>query len=96
MPRLPPLWPGGKTSARRAGERDRTPLYPRGSVVKESAPSAADLGSIPAFSVVLFRGRVIPVTSKLALQWLPCQAPGVIGSALGLVGPVSVYVDGLT
>ena len=40
-----------------------------------------------------FRGRVIPVTSKLALQWLPCQAPGVIGSALGLVGPVSVYCD---
>ena len=27
------------------------------------------------------------------LQWLPCQAPGVIGSALGLVGPVSVYCD---
>ena len=27
----------------------------------------------------------------LVLQWLPCQAPGVIGSALGLVGPVSVY-----
>ena len=24
------------------------------------------------------------MTSKLALQWLPCQAPGVIGSALGL------------
>ena len=24
---------------------------------------------------------------------LPCQAPGVIGSALGLVGPVSVYCD---
>ena len=40
-----------------------------------------------------FRGRVIPVTSKLALQWLPCQAPGVIGSALGLVGTVSVYCD---
>ena len=39
------------------------------------------------------RGRVIPVTSKLALQWLPCQAPGVIGSALGLVGPVSVYCN---
>ena len=30
---------------------------------------------------------------KMALQWLPCQAPGVIGSALGLVGPVSVYCD---
>ena len=40
-----------------------------------------------------FRGRVIPVTSKLALQWLPCQAPGVIRSMLGLVGPVSVYCD---
>ena len=40
-----------------------------------------------------FRGRVIPVTSKLALQWLPYQAPGVIGSVLGLVDPVSVYCD---
>ena len=30
---------------------------------------------------------------ELALQWLPCQAPGVIGSVLGLVGPVSVYCD---
>ena len=26
----------------------------------------------------IFPGRVIPVTYKLALQWLPCQAPGVI------------------
>ena len=33
------------------------------------------------------------MTLKLALQWLPCQAPGVIGSALRLVGPVSVYCD---
>ena len=33
------------------------------------------------------------MTSKLAPQWLPCQAPGVIGSVLGLVGPVSVYCD---
>ena len=40
-----------------------------------------------------FRGRVIPVTYKLALQWLPCQAPGVTGSALRVVGPVSVYCD---
>ena len=31
-------------------------------------------------------GRVISMTSKLALQWLPCQAPGVKGSALELVG----------
>ena len=26
-------------------------------------------------------------------QKLPCQAPGVIGSVLGLVGPVSVHCD---
>ena len=30
---------------------------------------------------------------KLALQWLLCQAPGVLGSALGLVGSVSVCCD---
>ena len=33
------------------------------------------------------------MTQKLALQWLPFQGPGVIGSGLGLVGPVSVYRD---
>ena len=49
-------------------------------------------GSNPACARI-FRSRIIPVTSKLALQWLPCQAPGIIGSALGLVGPVSVYCD---
>ena len=52
---------------------------------------------IPGFRIPMepgfFRGRVIQVTQKLALQWLPCPAPGVIGSALGLVGPVSVYCD---
>ena len=47
-------------------------------------------GSIPPRAVSIFPGRVIPVTSKLVLQWLPCQALGVIGSALGLVGPESV------
>ena len=41
----------------------------------------------------IFPGRVIPVTSKLALQWLSCQAPGIIGSVLGLVGQLSVYCD---
>ena len=49
-------------------------------------------GSNPACAGI-FQGRVMPVTSKLALQWLPCQAPGVIGSEPGLVGPVSVYCD---
>ena len=33
-----------------------------GPVVKASASREADLGSIPAFGVVLFRGRVMPVT----------------------------------
>ena len=30
---------------------------------------------------------------KIGTPGLPCHAPGVIGSALGLVGPVSVYCD---
>ena len=32
---------------------------------------------------------------KVVLQWLPCQASGDIGSALGLVGPMSVHWDGI-
>ena len=31
--------------------------------------------------------------SLLSLLLLPCQASGTIGSALGLVGPVSVYCN---
>ena len=50
-------------------------------------------GSIPACGEFFLGGRVIPVTSRLVLEWPHCQAPGVIGSALGLVGPVSVYCD---
>ena len=46
-----------------------------------------------AFAVGLFPVRAIPVTKKLALQRLPKHVAGVIGSALGLVGPVSVYCD---
>ena len=55
------------------------------------ASGAAGLGSIPAFAMDLLASRVIPVTLELVLQWLPCQAPGVAGSALGVVGPVSGY-----
>ena len=62
-------------------------------MVKASASRAAGFGSILAFGVDLFPGRVIPVTEKMATQWLPCQAPGVLGSALGLGSPVSVYCD---
>ena len=48
-----------------------------------------------SFALDLFPGRDMPVTSLLVLQWIPSQAPGVIGSALGLVGPESVYCDWL-
>ena len=41
----------------------------------------------------IFLGLVTQETLKLVLQWLPCQAPGIIGSALGLVGLVSVFCD---
>ena len=64
-----------------------------GLVVKASVSGAED----PVFESRLrrdfFRGQVIPMIEKLALQWLLCQAPGIIGSAPGLVGPVSVYCD---
>ena len=43
-----------------------------------------------------FPNRVMPVTYKSALHWLPCQAPGVIGSALELVGSMSVYQSHIT
>ena len=51
------------------------------------------MSSVPFFAVDLFPGRVIPVTSKLVHHWLPSWASGVLASALGLVGPVSVYCD---
>ena len=64
-----------------------------GLVVRRPPRERKVQGSNPALRRDFFRGRVIPVTSKLALQWLPCQVPGVIGSVLGLVGPMSVYCD---
>ena len=64
-----------------------------GLVVKASASGAEKIRSSNPACDGIFPGRVMPVTSKLAFQWLPCQAPGIIGSALGLVGPVSVYWD---
>ena len=77
-------WPGGKASTA------RPPRWPSGYGVRlESERSRVRIPLAPGF----LRGRVIPVAEKLALQWLPCQAPGVIGSVLGLVGPVSVYCD---
>ena len=64
-----------------------------GLMVKASAVKVED----PGFDSRLRRGdipgRVIPVTEKLALQWVSCQAPSVIGSMLGMAGPLSVYCD---
>ena len=63
-------------------------------MVKASASRAADLGLISAFSVRIFSGSSHTRDLKhLVLQWLPCQAPGVIGSMMGLVGPVSILFD---
>ena len=62
-------------------------------MVKAFTMGAADLDSVPGFGVDLFPGRVTPVASKSVLQWLPCQVRGLVGSALGLVGLVSVYCD---
>ena len=56
-------------------------------MVKASASRAEDPGFESRFR------RDFYGVEKLALQWLPCQAPGVIGSVLGLVDPVSVYCD---
>ena len=60
---------------------------------KASASRAADLDSIPAFPMGLFSGLSHISGLKSVLQWLPCQSPGVVGSALGLADPVSVYCD---
>ena len=59
-------------------------------IINMSTLKVVDLGSIPPFTMDLFPGRTIPVTSTLVLKWLPCQAHGVVRSALGLVDLVSV------
>ena len=63
-------------------------------VVKASAFRAKDLGFDSRLRVGILSGSSHSSDlKKLALQLLSCQAPGVIESALGLVGPVSVYCD---
>ena len=61
--------------------------------VSTSGAEGQGQGSIPACAMGIFLGQVTPVTTLLALQWLHCQALGVIGSGLGLVSLVSVYFD---
>ena len=54
-----------------------------GLVVKASASGTEDTG---------FESHLrLDFSGFESYQWLPCQAPGVIGLVLGLVGPVSVY-----
>ena len=65
-----------------------------GLLVKAAASRAED----PGFAFRLrrdFSGSSHTSDLKLALQWLPCQGSSDIGTALGLVGLVSVYCDWL-
>ena len=71
------------------GKRKTDRLF--GLVVRASSSRVEDPGFESRLRLGIFPGRVIPVTYKLALLWIPCQAPGVKGSDLGLVGPVSIY-----
>ena len=68
-------------------------LPPRYSlVVMASASGAED----PGFESRLrwdFSGSSHTSDLKIGTPVTTCQAPGIIGSALGLVGPVSVYCD---
>ena len=87
---LPPRrlqWPGGMALVSAATDQHSNPDFP------VTASLAEWLRRPPRERKGFFRGRVIQVTSELALQWLPCLTPGVIGSALGPVGPVSIYCD---
>ena len=61
-----------------------------GLVVKASASRAVDLGFDSHLRRADFTGS--SHTSDLKND-TPCQVPGVIGSTMGLVGPVSVYYD---
>ena len=54
-----------------------------GVVVMAWARERLTRGAISACAGIFFPGRVTPVTKKMT--------PGVIGSAMGLAGPVSAY-----
>ena len=61
-------------------------------MVKASASRAEDPGLESCLRQDFF-GLGHTSDLKIGTQVVPCQAPGVIGSVLGLVGPVSVYCD---
>ena len=62
---------------------------------KQNQPGKIYICALQGLSstIDLFPGKVIPVTLKLVLQWLPSQVPGISGSVLGLVSLGSVYWD---
>ena len=62
-------------------------------MVKASASIAAGPCIIPAFPRGDFSGSSHTSDFKIGTPVLPCQVPGDEGSAVGLVGPVSVYCD---
>ena len=51
------------------------------------------LRCVPGEDKLHFPFTFKPVTEKWVLLWLLCQAPSVLGSVLGLVGPVLLYCD---
>ena len=76
------------SASRERETQDRSLVFPdrdglAGLVVKPFASRAEDLG----FESRLHRDLSgSSHTSDLKLQWLPCQAPGVVGSLLELLG----------
>ena len=76
--------------SQKQNDREVSP-FDVGLVVKASSSRTSD----PRFESLLHHGDFSGSshTSDLALQWLPCQATGVIGLALGLVGPTSLSCD---
>ena len=59
---------------------------------KTSAATVADLGLIRAFSIlVFFQVESYQSLKTMVHWWLPAQPPGLVGLALVLAGPVSVY-----
>ena len=93
-------WQGGESYGREAqrqagGETDAgitgLSCWPSG---KASASRTVDLDLIPLFPGSIHTNDFKKKNrySSGYLQWLPCQAPSLLGSALGLVGLMSVNV----
>ena len=87
-PPPPPPFPIPRPSFSHRFYPNRPPWWLSG---KASVWTAEDVGSSLALPLGLFPGRDIPVTSQLVLKWLSRKVPRVLGSELGLVGPVSAY-----